>query len=128
MNKAQKINHFDPNGVGQLNDGLFGLPFDMEESETVLIPVPWEVTVSYRSGTANGPAAIAEASYQVDLYDPIVKDAWKLGIWMDDENPLIREKSDFLRKRVEGYIDMLANGESPENNRTMQTIIRLVQE
>ncbi|MGZ3884452.1 MAG: agmatinase family protein [Bacteroidia bacterium] len=128
MSKDLKIKNFDPNGIGQLNDGLFGLPFSMEECETVLIPVPWEVTVSYRSGTADGPAAIAEASYQVDLYDPVVKDAWKLGIWMDEENPLIREKSELLRPRVENYLEMLANGENPENNRTMQTISRQVQE
>lgn len=128
MSKEFKIKNFDQNGVGQLNDGLFGLPFDMEESEVVLVPVPWEVTVSYGGGTADGPAAIADASYQVDLYDPVVKDAWKMGIWLDEANPLIREKSDVLRQRVEGYINMMANGEDPEKNRTMQTIAQQVQE
>ena len=49
--KEQKIASFDPNGVGDINGGLFGLPFNIEESEVVLIPVPWEVTVSYSAGT-----------------------------------------------------------------------------
>ncbi len=62
MTKQEKINAFDPNGIGQLNDGMFGLPFSEEECETVLIPVPWEVTVSYGGGTAEGPAAILEAN------------------------------------------------------------------
>ncbi len=35
----------------------------------MLIPVPWEATTSYGRGTGNGPAAIAAASAQVDLFD-----------------------------------------------------------
>lgn len=115
MNKEQKIKNFDPNGIGQLNDGMFGLPFTLDECETVLIPVPWEVTVSYGGGTVNGPKAILDASYQVDLYDPIVKDAWKLGIGMDNISEEVRAKSDKLREVAERYIDVLANGADANN-------------
>ena len=110
MTKQDKIKNFDPNGIGQLNDGMFGLPFTIEECETVLIPVPWEVTVSYGGGTADGPQAILDASYQVDLYDPIVKDAWKLGIAMDEISEEVRQKSDKWRQAAESYINELANG------------------
>jgi agmatinase len=89
---------------------LFGLPFTLDECETVLVPVPWEVTVSYGGGTADGPEAIRLASYQVDLFDPLVKDAWKKGIGMDEINKDIRAKSDALRDSAERYIDALANG------------------
>lgn len=34
-----------------------------------LLPVPMEATVSYGSGTARGPRAILEASFQLELYD-----------------------------------------------------------
>lgn len=34
-----------------------------------LLPVPFEATVSYGSGTAKGPRAILEASFQLELYD-----------------------------------------------------------
>ena len=110
MTKQDKIKNFDPNGIGQLNDGMFGLPFTIEECETVLVPVPWEVTVSYGGGTADGPQAILDASYQVDLYDPIVKDAWKLGIAMDEISEEVRQKSDKWRQAAESYINELANG------------------
>jgi len=110
MTKQEKIKDFDPNGIGQLKDGMFGLPFTLEECETVLIPVPWEVTVSYGGGTVNGPQAIMDASYQVDLYDPVVKDAWKAGIAMDEINMEIRVKSDSIRQIAERYIHELANG------------------
>jgi agmatinase len=114
MTKEEKIKNFDANGIGQLNDGMFGLPFTLDECETVLIPVPWEVTVSYGGGTADGPKAILDASYQVDLYDPLVPNAWKKGIGMAEISEEIRAKSDNLRHYAENYIDELANGASPQ--------------
>lgn len=119
MTKQDKIKNFDANGIGQLNDGMYGLPFSSEESDTILIPVPWEVTVSYGGGTANGPEAILEASYQVDLYDPFVKDAWKKGIAMDEISEEIKTNSEILRQSAERYIEALANGDDqndPELN------------
>lgn len=125
MTKQDKINQFDPNSIGQLNAGMFGLPFTLEECETVLIPVPWEVTVSYGGGTANGPEAILNASYQVDLFDPMLKDAWQKGIGVDPENPAIRQKSDEMREKAEAYIEALANGadeHAPEQKAVAQSI------
>ena len=40
-----------------------------ERSRVLVLPVPLEATVSYGTGTARGPAAIIEASQQVELYD-----------------------------------------------------------
>ena len=125
MNKEEKIRNFDPNSIGQLNAGMFGLPFSEEESEIVLLPVPWEVTVSYGGGTADGPAAILDASYQVDLYDPFVKDAWKNGIWMDEIDEEIRKRSDNARRIAEGHIEALAGGADPdakEQKRNVTTV------
>ncbi len=73
--------------------------------------MPWEVTVSYSGGTANGPEAIYDASFQVDLYDPNKKDAWKLGIGMDEINEDLHGISDTYREVAEGLIDILSNGE-----------------
>ena len=42
---------------------------DLEVSEVVLLPVPFERTTSYGKGTAGGPAALLEASQYVELYD-----------------------------------------------------------
>jgi agmatinase len=121
MTKQDKIKNFDANGIGQLNDGMFGLPFTVDECETVLIPVPWEVTVSYGGGTADGPRAILDASYQVDLYDPIVKDAWKLGIALDEISDEVRSKSDKNRQAAERYINELANG-ADENDAELKKV------
>jgi len=102
--------HFDPNSVGLKANNIFGLPFTEEESQLILIPVPWEVTVSYRPGTANGPANIFEAALQVDLFDPDVKDGWKKGFHMLPEDADIKERSATLRKNAEEIIAYMADG------------------
>jgi len=109
---AQKIATFDPNAPGDVAaGGLFGLPFTPEEAQLVVVPVPWEVTVSYRAGTAQGPAAIREASLQVDLYDSDLPDAWKLGLAMEDEDETIAQISHNLRPQAADYIGWLENGQ-----------------
>lgn len=49
--------------------GLPACACDPSSARVVLLPVPLEATVSYGTGTAAGPAAILEASQQVELYD-----------------------------------------------------------
>jgi len=49
--------------------GLEAEQSDAAAARYAVLPVPYEGTVSYRSGTAAGPAAIVEASQQVELFD-----------------------------------------------------------
>ncbi|MBD0279676.1 MAG: agmatinase, partial [Flavisolibacter sp.] len=46
------LSNFDPNSAGNPNNNIFGLPFSEEDARLVIVPVPWEVTVSFGSGTA----------------------------------------------------------------------------
>ena len=47
----------------------------------VVVPVPFEKTVCYGHGTAKGPAAVIEASTQIELWDEETKtETWELGI------------------------------------------------
>jgi len=110
MDIQNKISAFDPNGISYANGNIYGLPFEPEEAKLVILPVPWEVTVSYRAGTAQAPEAILEASFQVDLFDPFVPDAWKLGIAMKEINKDIKEKSAALRFDAEIYLKQLSSG------------------
>ncbi len=106
---------FDPNGVGQPNGNFFALPYSPDEASVVLLSVPWDVTVSYAPGTADGPQAILDASPQLDLYDPFVKDAWKVGIGTLPLNEEWRDKSEELREMAEEVIERLENGESEKS-------------
>lgn len=104
------LSQFDPNSVGLKSNNIFGLPFQQEDSELVLLPVPWEVTVSYRNGTSRGPENIFNASMQIDLYDPDVIDGWKKGFYMLPVDKNIRKKSDYLRQCAELIISHLIDG------------------
>ena len=126
MSKQDKINSFDPNGLGDENNNIYGLPFTSYEAEVVVIPVPWEVTVSYSAGTAMGPQAIYNASYQVDLFDPKIKDAWKIGIAMEPASDDIASKSESLRRKAEKYIASLEEGDSVEENDEMARTLKLI--
>ncbi|MEX2591168.1 MAG: agmatinase family protein [Anditalea sp.] len=112
MTKQEIINDFDPNGVG-IMDSLFGLPFDENTAELIIIPVPWEVTVSYSNGTGEGPEAILKASTQVDLYQEDIRGAWKLGIYLLPVPEEIKGISIKYRAIASEYIQWLESG-SPE--------------
>ncbi len=49
--------------------GLDTVHSHFDESGVLVLPVPYEATVSYGGGTAAGPGAIIKASQQVELYD-----------------------------------------------------------
>lgn len=82
--RAAKIAAFDPNAPAADASGIYGLPFDTRDAQVVVVPVPWDVTVSYSQGAAKGPRAVLDASAQVDLFDPAVPDAWKIGLALDE--------------------------------------------
>lgn len=128
MSLEKKIAGFNPNNVGMKDANVFGLPFTTDEARVVIVPVPWEVTVSYGGGTVNGPEAVFEASAQVDLYDPFLPNAWKLGVAMDSIPKKLKAKSIKLRKEAEKYIDALSEGKTAGNNKEMKRIQQLVNE
>ena len=110
MKPPEKIALFDPNAVASAGAGLFGLPYSVSEARVVVVPVPWEVTVSYGGGTLKGPESIRAASMQVDLYDPELPGAWKLGVAMDTIPARLKSQSRELRKKAEKHIQQLAAG------------------
>lgn len=113
------LSGFDPNGAGNPNNNVFGLPFSEEDAALVILPVPWEVTVSYKAGTSRAPENIFRASLQVDLHDNDTTDAWRRGIYMRDVDRNILLKSDYLRKEAELYINYIAQGENVNDNKFM---------
>lgn len=121
------INH-DPNSVSNPDNNIFGLPTSEETSRLIIIPVPWEVTVSYNAGTARAPEAIHKASLQVDLFDPEMPEAWKKGFYMRPVDKKILMKSDYLRKEAELYIDYISRGEEVEANQFMLKTLKEVNE
>ena len=118
INKDAQIS-FDPNNVG-VSGKLFGLPFTEEEARLVIIPVPWEVTVSYMSGTAKGPEAVLAASPQLDLALENIRNAWELGIAMLPISEEWKEENDQWRKHTLPYIKWLESGKKKNPNTTIK--------
>ncbi len=77
--------------------GAFGLPHRASEALIHLIPVPFEATVSYRTGTIDGPRSILEASDQVDLLDGDHGRPYRFGIFQHPESKQVRRWSSRAR-------------------------------
>lgn len=104
---------FDPNAAA-VGGGIYGLPFTPEESRVVLLPVPWEATVSYGGGTAAAPQAILDASRQVDPLDREVGRPWEAGLAMLPISEDVRAWSDEARRMAQPVIAAGGPGQDPE--------------
>ncbi len=111
------LQNYDPSGVGVVGR-LFGLPFDYDSANLIVLGVPWEVTVSYSAGTARGVEAVLNASTQLDLFDFDNPDGWKQGIFMPEISQEMLDRSDTLRVDAAKIIDRLSNGESLDAKHT----------
>ena len=103
-------NTFDPNSYAVKNGHFIGLPYTEAEALVVLLPVPWEATVSYAAGTALAAANILEASYQLDLVDWDIPNAWETAIYMQKMDNSILELSHRSRQLAKAHIDRLEQG------------------
>ncbi|HAR42594.1 MAG TPA: arginase [Bdellovibrionales bacterium] len=117
---------FDPNAASASDSGIFGLPFTETESQLVLIPVSWEATTSYGGGTSQGPAAILEASRQVDLFDLDLPRAYEAGIFMRPESRELRTLNRRARQAAEKIIAV--GGDIPRGNKKLLAAQKLVNE
>lgn len=97
---------FDPNAAASPDSGIFGLPFTYEQAALVYLPVPWEVTTSYGGGTSKGPAAILQASHQVDLFDLDVARPWSPGLFMLPESSDILALNDAAKAEATKIIEV----------------------
>lgn len=122
------LTQFDPNSVGNPNNNIFGLPFSEEDARLVILPVPWEVTVSYGAGTSRAADHVFKSSKQVDLFDVDGYQGWKQGFFMRDIDRKILMKSDYLRKEAELYIDYISKGDAVENNKFMCKSLKEINE
>lgn len=111
LNKQQLISTFDPGGVGLNNGNIFGFPFDYSTANIIIFGVPWEVTVSFHSGTAKGPQAVLDASPQLDFYDYDNPDGWQQGIYMPPVPDWIGQQNEELRSPAQKVVAATEQGQ-----------------
>ena len=78
-----------------------------DEAGVVVLPVPYEATVSYGGGTANGPEAILRASAQVELYDEqLTSEPFHAGLFTDSMLDVVGTTDQVVR-RIESRVGAL---------------------
>jgi agmatinase len=101
---------YNPNDIAEDNGNFLGLPFNYESAKLIIFSVPWEVTVSYHQGTAQGPQRIADASLQIDLFDFDHPQGWQQGIFLERHTAEMLEKNEYYRGQAATIIKSLAQG------------------
>ena len=113
--------NFNPNDLGLDNGNLFGLPSTFKDAEVVVLPVPWDVTVSYGDGTSEAPDLIREESLQVDLYDLEFKNFWEKGFFYLKSSPVLLEKCKKHRQYAVEAIKLQEKGRTVADSYTLKT-------
>jgi agmatinase len=81
----------------------------LQQAKTVILPVPYDSTSEWRSGSRHGPQAIVDASQYLELYDlELDRDIYKVGIsTLPQVEPLLsspRDMIDRVYKVVKGLV------------------------
>ena len=96
----------------QEGDGFIGGRLDPNEASLVLIPVPWEATVSFGEGTAQAPDLIRTSSHQLDVENYHYIKPYTAGIAMLETDKNLLKLSNKARKKAVKVIEALENGET----------------
>jgi len=101
-------------------DGFIGGKLNPKNASLVLIPVPWEATVSYGQGTANAPDAIKLSSHQLDVENYHYIKPYIAGIVMLETDKGLLELSNKARKKAIKVIDAIEKGN--ENKKALKFV------
>jgi len=82
---------------------------NLQEAKIVILPVPYDSTSEWRSGSRHGPQAIINASQYLELYDlELDREIYKVGIsTLPQVEPLLSSPQDMINrvyKVVEGLV------------------------
>ena len=127
LDRQMSQRELDLDDVSVHNGNFFGFSSTIEEAKIIFLPVPWDVTTSYGDGTANGPQAILDASYQLDYYDFDLPDAWQISYGMVQIDPDIKAKNDRVRIIAKAIIDYLEAGGDIQDRDIQQKLLTVNQ-
>lgn len=89
---------------------------DYDRAHVVILPIPFEATTTYRRGCENGPAAILDASQQVEYYDDDHdREMWEVGIYTHEAiadtriNPTLASEA-MLQETQAAVAKLIADG------------------
>jgi len=121
--KIKKL-QIDPNSKASSADGIFGLPFKEVDCKVIYIPVPFDVTTSYKPGTSHGPQSIKEASDQIDFFDLDFVDAYQAGLYIREPDSHIKKLNIIGRPLAEKIIEA-DETELLKNKKLKETLLKV---
>lgn len=82
---------------------------DLQKAKTVILPVPYDSTSEWRSGSRHGPQAIIDASQYLELYDlGLDRDIYKIGIsTLPQVEPLLSSPQDMIDRVYQVTKDLI---------------------
>jgi agmatinase len=85
---------------------------DLERARVVILPVPYDGTTEWRSGTRDGPQAIIDASQYLELYDlELNREIHEVGIHtLPRVEPLMTNPEGMIERVYEVTEDLLGKG------------------
>ncbi len=97
------------------SDGFLGSNVSSDEASLVLLPAPFEATVSFGEGSANATDGIRVASHQLDLQNFYYQKPYAAGISMLKTDKNILKLSNKARKKALKVIEAIENGSSDDD-------------
>ena len=108
---------------------------DQDTSKFTIIPVPYDLTTTYISGTKKGPQAILEASTHMELYDEeLQKETYLAGIYTSQSIPvqamqpeeMLRMVADVVSSDMRsGRVQVVLGGEHSISLAPVQELMKL---
>ncbi len=78
----------------------------LESAAFVVVPVPYDLTTTYQGGTRKGPAAILEASCNMELYDEEIEtETYRAGIHTMEPLEAVASGPEGMLERIEEAVD-----------------------
>ncbi|MBI2967619.1 MAG: agmatinase family protein [Bacteroidetes bacterium] len=101
--------YFNPDSPAASGSNVFGLPCTTSGAKTILLPVPWDVSVSFRDGTSMAPQKILAASKQIDLFHPDIPGVWNMSVAMATFPFRWEQMNKTLRTASKRWIDFISD-------------------
>lgn len=84
---------------------------EYKKSNVIILPVPYDATTSYKSGTRGGPRAIINASGNMELFDEETSvNISNMGICTLDELDVVVDPEKMVQRVYETYKQLLIDG------------------
>jgi agmatinase len=118
------------------NFGDIEHPFnDPDNAKITVLPVPYDLTTTYISGTRKGPQAILEATKHMELYDEeLLKETYRVGIYTSHPIPVEEEQPEAMLHQVsksissgfnKGRLQVLLGGEHSISLAPVQELLKV---